>query len=103
MVRNLFGALFVSILLGGSALAAYKATDQAVQLLVVFLGVQLALSVFARADYLFSTTFEYATGTMPSDVAEIAAALFLPYWFWGFAFGAISVAAVAYGIKVLWR
>ena len=63
--------------------------------------VQLALSVFSRADYLFTRVAQTATGPMPSDVARIAEALWLPYWFWGVCCGLLSalvllVALVAY-------
>ena len=103
VVRNLFGFIFVAMLLGGCVLAAHKASGEVVQLVLIFLAVQLALSVFSRGDYLFTPTAETAGGTMPSDVGQIAAALLLPYWFWGLVCGAVSVVVVLYGIRAYWR
>ncbi len=103
VVRNLFGLLFVGVVLAGCVLAARKATGEVAQLLLIFLAVQLALSVFSRGDYLFTAVAETGAGTMPSDVGQIASALFLPYWFWGVVCGAVSVAVLLYGIKAYWR
>ena len=103
VVRNLFGFLFVGIVLAGSLLAARRASGEIPQLVMVFLAVQLALSVFSRGDYLFTAVAETATGTMPSDVGQMASALILPYWVWGLGCGAVSVLVLIYGLKVFWR
>jgi hypothetical protein len=66
-------------------------------------GVQLALSVFSRSDYLFTDTARTATGSMPSDVAHISEALFLPYWVWGLVTGGISIAVLVGGMRSLLR
>jgi len=66
----------------------------------VFLSTQLALSVFSRADYLFTAVATTGAGTMPSDTAQIAAALGGPHWAWGLACGAFSIVVLAGG--VLW-
>jgi hypothetical protein len=55
------------------------------------------LSVFSRGDYLFTDVARTQNGAMPSDVANMANALFLPYWFWGAACGLFSVAMLALG------
>lgn len=103
VVRNLFGFVFVAVVLAGCFLAARKASGEVAQLVLIFLAVQLALSVFSRGDYLFTPTAETAGGVMPSDVGQIAAALLLPYWFWGLVCGAASVAVLLYGIRAYWR
>ncbi len=103
VVRNLFGLIFVSVVLAGCFLAARKASGEIAQLVLIFLAVQLALSVFSRGDYLFTPVAETAAGNLPSDVGQIAQALFLPYWFWGLVCGALSVAVLLYGIKAYWR
>ncbi len=103
VVRNLFGFVFVAVLVAGCSLMARQGTDEMAQLLLVFLAVQLALSVFSRADYLFTPVAETSAGAMPSDVAHIAAALLLPYWFWGLACGGLSVVALLYGVRAYWR
>ncbi len=103
VVRNLFGFLFVGIVLAGCLLAARRASGEVAQLVLVFLAVQLALSVFSRGDYLFTPVAETATGVMPSDVGQMASALLLPYWVWGLGCGALSVLVLVYGLKVFWR
>ncbi len=103
VVRNLFGVIFVSIVLAGCVLAARKASGEVAQLVLIFLAVQLALSVFSRGDYLFTPVARTANGVMPSDVGQMEAALFLPYWFWGLGCGAVSVVVLLYGLKVFWR
>ena len=103
VVRNLFGGVFVVLLLAGCVAIARKASGEIAQLALVFLAVQLALSVFSRGDYLFTPVAETAGGTMPSDVGQIAAALLLPYWFWGAVCGGLSVLVLGYGVKRYWR
>ncbi len=103
VVRNLFGFLFVAVLLSGCVLATRKASGEIAQLVLIFLAVQLALSVFSRGDYLFVEVAETGSGVMPSDVGQMAAALLLPYWFWGLGCGAVSIAVLLYGLKVFWR
>jgi hypothetical protein len=36
---------------------------------------------------------------MPSDVAHISEALFLPYWVWGLVTGGISIAVLVGGMR----
>ena len=64
--------------------------------LVVFISVQLGLSVFTRSDYLFTET---AGIGRPSDVAKMADALFLPYWFWGAVCGLFSIFVLFWGCR----
>lgn len=103
VVRNLFGFAFVAVLALGLALVAARATPGWVQGTTVFLAVQLALSVFSRGDYLFVAVAETGMGPMPSDVAQMAQALWLPYWFWGAVCGLLSLAVVAGGLWGLTR
>jgi membrane-associated phospholipid phosphatase len=70
---------------------------------LVFLAVQLSLSVFSRGDYLFSEVARTGSGDFPSDVANMADALFLPYWFWGATCGAFSVAVLVVGLWAFLR
>lgn len=102
-VRNPFAWLFVGLLAAFCFwIATWKRADLA-QLVVIFLALQLALSVFSRGDYLFTASAETGNGPMPSDVAQIAAALFLPFWFWGALCGAVSIVVLGYGIKTFWK
>lgn len=103
VVRSLFGAVFIGVLgllLLGLAL---KAPGWLAQASLVFVAVQLSLSVFSRADYLFTPVARTAAGGMPSDVARIAEALLLPYWFWGGCCALVSVAALLVGLVAFLR
>lgn len=102
VVRGFFGFFFVAFVLAGCALVAARASGEVAQLVLVFLAVQLALSVFSRGHYLFTPTARTAAGLMPSDVGQMADALFLPFWFWGAVCGAVSIAVLVYGLKVFW-
>ena len=97
VVRNIFGWGFVGMVAAGCGAAAWRGTARMAQAVVAFLGVQLALSVFSRADYLFTAVAVTGSGRHPSDVANIAEALWLPYWFWGGVCALLSVTALAAG------
>jgi hypothetical protein len=96
-VRNLFGLAFVASLCGLLGLLLWKGGRLA-QLVTAFLAMQLTLSVFSRSDYLFTSHAETAAGTAPSDTAQIAEALFLPFWFWGGLIAALSLAILVLGL-----
>ena len=97
VVRNLFGLVFVGLVAAGCLGLGLRGREAA-RWGVLFAGVQLALSVFSRADYLFTATAQTGAGDHPSDVAHIAEALLLPYWFWGGAVGLLSVAVLVLGL-----
>jgi hypothetical protein len=103
VVRNLFGWFFISGLAAFCALVAWRGPALLSQLVIVFAGTQLALSVYSRGDYLFTPTATTSAGDLPSDVAQLSAALLLPYWFWGALCGAISLAVLLFGVKYYWR
>lgn len=96
-VRNPFGLLFVSALCGLLMLLLWKGGRLA-QLVAAFVAMQLTLSVFSRSDYLFSAHAQTAEGLAPSDTAQIADALFLPFWFWGALIALLSLAILALGL-----
>lgn len=102
VVRNLFGSFFVGLLVAGCLLAASRLEPEAAQWVVVFAGVQLALGVFSRAEYLFTPVARTPAGVFPSDVSRMQAALFLPYWLWGAVCGAFALAVLAYGVRTYW-
>jgi hypothetical protein len=102
LVRNPFGLVF-TLILGSVLLLVALRVPRASQTVVILLAVQLALSVFSRSDYLFTRTALTPAGPMPSDVAVMAAALFLPYWFWGAACGVLSVIFLLLGVKLFFR
>lgn len=93
---------FVGLLVATSAAAlmlaiARRGSGQAAQLALAFFGAELALSAYASRSYLFTDTAHTASGDMPSDVAAMASALLLPYWFWGALCAAFSIAVLAVG------
>lgn len=90
-------ALVFTVGLGALLLAlSTKVKRASMETLVVFIGVQLGLSVFTRADYLFT---RWAGPNLPSDVAQMSEALFLPFWFWGLVCGLFSVVVLFWGCR----
>jgi len=102
LVRNSFGLIF-TLILGSALLLIALRLPRASQTVVILLAVQLALSVFSRSDYLFTRTALTSAGRRPSDVAVMADALFLPYWFWGGLCGVLSVAILFLGFRIFFR
>ncbi len=102
LVRNPFGLAFTLVLATTLIAVAARAPGLA-QAVLVFLAVQLALAVFSRADYLFTSMALTRLGPMPSDVSVMAQALFLPYWFWGAACGALSLLLLWAGARAYFR
>ena len=98
-VRSLAGvlvALGLAAVCGVTALVVRR--DPWPQLLLLFLSVQLALSVFSRGEYLFTSFASTGVGGLQSDSEAIATALVGPYWFWGGVCGLVSVAVLAAGV-----
>ncbi len=98
VVRNPFGVVFTLAVAGAAGWLAVRGSDATAQLGCVFLATQLALSVFSRADYLFTDTAVTGAGTMASDTAQMAQALGGTYWLWGLACGAFSLVTLAAGV-----
>lgn len=103
VVRGGFGWLFIAALALLCLLVAWADSARWSQLVLVFGGTQLALSVYSRRDYLFTPVAHTSNGVMPSDVAQMSAALLLPYWFWGAVCGATSIAVLIFGVRYYWR
>jgi hypothetical protein len=101
VVRNLFGFLFIGVLALLLGAVALRAPAHVAQITLLFLGVQLALSSWSRSDYLFTDVAMTAQGPMPSDVAQIADALWLPYWFWGGLCALFSLLVIGLGLTSL--
>ena len=98
VVRNGFGLAFCAATGAVLLLIGRRATDRVAQITLLFLAVQLTLSVYSRGDYLFAAEARTASGLMPSDSALIATALGGPYWFWGGLVAAVSVAVLLLGL-----
>jgi hypothetical protein len=99
-VRNAFGLAFVGLLAAALGSAALWAPARFAQVVTAFLAIQLSLSVWSRGDYLFTASAQTAGGTFPSDTAQIAAALVLPYWFWGGVVAALSALVLWAGWRI---
>ena len=102
LVRNAFGLVF-TLLLGSLLLLVALRASRFSQTVGLLLAVQLALSVFSRSDYLFTSMALTSSGPMPSDVAVMAGALFLPYWVWGAVCGALSLGLLVLGGAIFFR
>lgn len=102
-VRQPFAIVFVGLVVAGLGWITIRASESTRQIAAVFLSVQMALSIFSRGDYLFTDVAHLAGGDMPSDVAHMAGALGGPYWLWGMACGAFSVAVLWIGAWVFVR
>lgn len=100
VVRNGFGLVFVGAIIAGLGWLVWRKSAETIQFVLVFLSVQLSLSVFSRGDYLFTEYAETGAGRLPSDVTHMAQALGGPYWVWGLACGAFSVLMLAGGMWV---
>jgi hypothetical protein len=101
-VRNVFGWIFGLGLGAALGALAFGAPDLA-PIACAFLGLELSLAAFARGDYLFKSQARTAQGTVPSDTAQIAAALWLPHWFWGALLAAISLGVLGAGLWAFGR
>jgi hypothetical protein len=78
---------------------AFKAPARVAQTVLVFLGVQLALSVYTGGGYLFMQSAEIQNGyTGPSDTEAMSRALGMPYWFWGAVCAAFSAVVLLAGL-----
>ncbi|MEM6730530.1 MAG: M50 family metallopeptidase [Myxococcota bacterium] len=102
-VRNLFGWIFLIGVFALCGAVAFRGTALMAQSLLAFIAAQMSASVFSRSDYLFTPVAQTAEGPMPSDVAQIADVLILPYWVWGAACGVFSVAVLVGGLTLFWR
>lgn len=102
-VGNLFAGLFVGGLVVVFAALTWFGSRSGAQLALVFLSMQLALSVFSRADYLFTAEAVTGAGTQPSDSAQMAMAFGGHYLLWGALCGLVSLAVLGVGASLLLR
>ena len=93
---NLLTLFYAGVLGLGLAALALRGSPVLLQWSSLFIAVQLGLASFSRADYLFTAVAQTSAGPLPSDVAQIEAALWLPYWVWGGVLAALSA------LLVLW-
>lgn len=89
----------VMALAGGASAALGGWGRQAARGGLAFLGVQLAVQVWTRSDYLFVA--QTGRGEV-SDIALIADVLGGPVWLWGALVGGVSLGLLAVGLRVAW-
>lgn len=97
LMENTFGRTFAAGFGVIAIFIAFKTPEAFAQFTLLFVALQLALSVFSRSDYLFMESVTHGTEKMPSDVAAMATALGGPYWLWGSLVGFWSVLVLVLG------
>lgn len=97
-IRNPFGLVFTGLVVAGLGWTAWRRSADTAQVVLVFLAIQMSLSVFSRGDYLFVSEAHTGAGVMPSDTAHMALALGGTYWLWGLACGVFSVLVLGLGV-----
>jgi hypothetical protein len=97
--RTPFGWGFGAAVAVLSLLIALKAKPAHAQMVLVFLGVQLALSVYTGGGYLFTRYVQIQNGHQgPSDTQAMSDAIGLPYWFWAAVCAAFSATVLLGGL-----
>jgi hypothetical protein len=97
--RTPFGWGFGAAVAALSLLVATMARPALAQMVLVFLGVQLALSVYTGGGYLFTQYVEIQSGYRgPSDTQAMADALGGSYWLWGVVCAAFSALVLLAGL-----
>ncbi len=97
--RNAFGIGFLLAWALCLGLAARLLPDAAAAFLLHLIALTLCLSWLTDLDYMFSNQAVVNGVALPSDSAAMAAALWLPYWFWGGVVAAFSLAVLLLGIS----
>jgi MFS family permease len=97
--RTPFGWAFGAVIGALTLLVAFKAKPALAQTVLVFLGTQLALSVYTGGGYLFTQYVQIQNGHKgPSDTQAMSDAIGLPYWFWGTVCAAFSAMVLLAGL-----
>lgn len=97
--RTPFGWGFGAVVAALALIVALKARPALAQMVLVFVGVQLALSVYTGGGYLFTQYVTIQNGHRgPSDTQAMADAIGGTYWFWGVACAAFSALVLLIGL-----
>ena len=81
-IRTVFGVSLMVLWALVLLLIRFKKSERWHSLTLQFIGVQACISVFLNIDYLFTEKVQVSGRLVDPDTGQIAAALFLPYWFW---------------------
>ena len=98
-VRSPVGWLVLPIIGAACLFLAVRGRSATQRFVVQFLGVQGCISVYRDFGYLFSEGGVLGGVPQRSDTAQIAQALILPYWFWGWVITAIIGAMVYWSLR----
>ncbi len=90
-IRTLFGVTVIVALALVLLLIAVKGDDWWRGLSLQFIGVQACISLFLQVGYLFTEQVRMSGRLVYTDTGQIAAALFLPYWFWATVLTALTL------------
>jgi hypothetical protein len=97
--RTPFGWGFGAVVAALSLWIALRARSSHAQMFLVFLGVQLALSVYTGGGYLFTQDATIQNGeSHASDTQQMSNALGMPFWFWGIVCAAFSAIVLLGGL-----
>ena len=101
--RNPFGIAFLLGFAALLALAAKYLSEAGAAVTLNLVAVTLCLALFKDIDYMFTSSVVIDGSQHLSDTAQIAAALWLPYWLWGALIAALSLALLALGLWIACR
>lgn len=102
-VRSLIGWIVLPALGLGILVLALRGSPPWQRFGIQLLGVQACISVWKQFDYLFSAGGSVGGTVQQSDTSAIADVLFLPYWFWGAAISAMTLALLWCSFRVAFR
>ncbi|HEY9843106.1 MAG TPA: M50 family metallopeptidase [Candidatus Obscuribacterales bacterium] len=102
-VRSGFGWLILPMLAVALLAVARRGPDWLQPMTIQFLGVQACINTYHQLDYLFMAQANVGGQVMRSDTGQIAAALLLPYWFWGGLIAGFSFVLLAASLWVVGR
>lgn len=102
-VRNAFGIAYVATVAMVLLWVGWRFSREGAQVALVFVAMQLCLSVFSDIDYMFSRVAKTTGGELPSDTANIAAELGGYFWMWGGITAAFSLGAALAGVWLFLR
>jgi len=97
-IRTVFGVSLMVLWALALLLIRFKKSERWHSLTLQVIGVQACISVFLNIDYLFTEKVRVSGRLVYSDTGQIAAALFLPYWFWAFLLTGLTLGLPAWSL-----
>ena len=97
-IRTVFGVSLMVLWALVLLLIRFKKSERWHSLTLQVIGVQACISVFLNIDYLFTEKVRVSGRLVYSDTGQIAAALFLPYWFWAILLTGLTLGLPAWSL-----